>query len=147
MTAGRKYVEPSSFEKTFSRFLGFLAGVGLSPSYVHLLQVRGRKSGKLYSTAVNLVHLNRTQYLVAPRGRTQWARNAEVVGEVVLKRGAARRFRLRPLADSEKPPILKLYLTDYKTAVGKFFPIPPDAALESFAEIAPGYPVFELIPG
>jgi hypothetical protein len=146
MAAERKYEEPSSLEKTFNRFFGFLAGVGLSPSYIHLLQVRGRKSRKLYSTAVNLVHLNGKEYLVAPRGRTQWVRNAEAVGEITLKRGTARKLHLRPLSDSEKPPVLKLYLTDYKSAVGRFFPIPPDAALESFVEIAHGYPVFELIP-
>lgn len=147
MAVERKYEEPSSLEKTFNRFFGFLAGAGLSPSYIHLLQVRGRKSGKRYSTAVNLVHLNGKEYLVAPRGRTQWVRNAEAAGEITLKRGTARKLHLRPLADSEKPAVLKLYLTDYKSAVGRFFPIPPDAPLESFAEIAPGYPVFELIPG
>jgi deazaflavin-dependent oxidoreductase (nitroreductase family) len=146
MAADRKYQEPSSFEKAFNRLFGFLAGVGLSPSFIYLLQVRGRKSGKLYSTAVNLVHLNGKEYLVAPRGRTQWVRNAEAAGEITLKRGASRKLQLRPLADSEKPPVLKLYLTDYKSAVGKFFPIPPDAPLESFAEIASGYPTFELIP-
>jgi deazaflavin-dependent oxidoreductase (nitroreductase family) len=146
MASGRKYVEPSSLEKTFNRVFGFLAGIGLSPSFIYLLQVRGRKSGKLYSTAVNLVHLNGKEYLVAPRGRTQWVRNAEAAGEITLKRGASRKLKLRQLADSEKPPVLKLYLTDYKSAVGKFFPIAPDAPLESFAEIASGYPAFELIP-
>ena len=146
MASDRKYVEPSSLEKTFNRVFGFLAGIGLSPSFIYLLRVRGRKSGKLYSTAVNLVHLNGKEYLVAPRGRTQWVRNAEAAGEITLKRGASRKLKLRQLADSEKPPVLKLYLTDYKSAVGKFFPIAPDAPLESFAEIASGYPAFELIP-
>jgi deazaflavin-dependent oxidoreductase (nitroreductase family) len=146
MASDRKYVEPSSLEKTFNRVFGFLAGIGLSPSFIYLLQVRGRKSGKLYSTAVNLVHLNGKEYLVAPRGRTQWVRNAEAAGEITLKRGASRKLKLRQLADSEKPLVLKLYLTDYKSAVGKFFPIAPDAPLESFAEIASGYPAFELIP-
>ena len=146
MASDRKYVEPSSLEKTFNRVFGFLAGIGLSPSFIYLLRVRGRKSGKLYSTAVNLVHLNGKEYLVAPRGRTQWVRNAEAAGEITLKRGASRKLKLRQLVDSEKPPVLKLYLTDYKSAVGKFFPIAPDAPLESFAEIASGYPAFELIP-
>lgn len=146
MASDRKYVEPSSLEKTFNRVFGFLAGIGLSPSFIYLLRVRGRKSGKLYSTAVNLVHLNGKEYLVAPRGRTQWVRNAEAAGEITLKRGASRKLKLRQLADSEKPPVLKLYLTHYKSAVGKFFPIAPDAPLESFAEIASGYPAFELIP-
>ena len=30
---------------------------------------------------------------------------------------------------------------------GRSSPVPPDAALKSFAEIASGDPVFELIPG
>jgi hypothetical protein len=90
--------------------------------------------------------MNGKQFLVAPRGRTQWVRNAEASGEVTLKKGARRKFRLRPLADSEKPHVLKQYLTNYKEAVQRFFPIPPDARLDAFAEIAAGYPAFELIP-
>lgn len=90
------------------------------------------------------MELNGKQFLVAPRGRTQWVRNAEAAGEVTLKRGSRRRFRLRPLDDSEKPQVLKAYLTNYKSAVKKFFPIPPGAPLEEFAKIAGGYPVFEL---
>jgi hypothetical protein len=40
--------------------------------------------------------------------------------------------------------VLKSYLTNYKSAVQKFFPIPPNAPLEEFAKIGAGYPVFEL---
>lgn len=146
MPVERKYEAPSSFEKAFNRMLGTIAGVGLGPSYVHLLKVRGRKSGKLNSTPVSLLEMNGKMFLVAPRGRTQWVRNAEAAGEITLKRGATRKFRLRALADSEKPPVLKKYLTDYKGAVGRFFPVAPDAPLDAFARIAAGYPVFELIP-
>lgn len=146
MAADRKYVAPSSFEKAFNRLLGLIASLSLGPPYVRRLEVRGRKSGKLYSTAVSVLDLNGKLYLVAPRGRTQWVKNAEAAGEVTLKRGAARRFRLRPLNDSEKPPVLKAYLTSYKGTVGRFFPIPPDSPLEAFAEIANGYPAFEMTP-
>jgi deazaflavin-dependent oxidoreductase (nitroreductase family) len=145
MPAERQYEEPSSFEKTFNRVFGFMAGLGIAPSYIYLLEVRGRKSGKLYSTAVNLVELGGKKFLVAPRGRTQWVRNAEAAGEVTLKRGSRAKFQLRPLADTEKPEILKLYLRSYKGAVQRFFPIPPDSPPEAFAEIASGYPTFELI--
>ncbi len=146
MTSDREYREPSVVEKIFNRIFGFVAGLGLAPSFIYLLEVKGRKSGKVYSTAVNLLEINGKQFLVAPRGRTQWVRNAEASGEVTLKKGARRKFRLRPLADSEKPHVLKQYLTNYKGAVQRFFPIPPDATLEAFAEIAAGYPAFELIP-
>lgn len=146
MPEERKYQAPSSFEKLFNRLLGTLASWGVGPSYVHKLQVKGRKSGKLNSTAVSLLQFNGKTFLVAPRGRTQWARNAEAAGEVTLKRGSTRRYRLRTLADSEKAPVLKAYLTNYKGAVGRFFPVQPDASLEAFAQIAAGYPVFELSP-
>lgn len=144
MAEPRNYQPPSSFEKTFNHMLGFIAGIGLGPSYVHLLRVRGRKSGKLYSTPVSMLELSGKHFLVAPRGRTQWVRNAEAAGEITLKRGAEKKFRLRPLADSGKAPVLKAYLTNYKSAVQRFFPIQPDAPLTAFAEIATGYPVFEL---
>ncbi|HEX3106656.1 MAG TPA: nitroreductase family deazaflavin-dependent oxidoreductase [Terriglobales bacterium] len=144
MPADRKYEAPSSGEKLFNRAFGFFAGLGIAPSFIYLLEVRGRKSGKLYSTAVNLLELNGKQFLVAPRGRTQWVRNAEAAGGVTLKRGSRRRFRLRALNDSEKPEVLRAYLTNYKSAVRKFFPVPPDAPPDEFAKIAAGYPVFEL---
>jgi deazaflavin-dependent oxidoreductase (nitroreductase family) len=143
----REFRPATPLQRLFNRAFGFLVGLGLTPSYNYLLEVRGRKSGRLYSTPVNLHGVNGKQYLVAPRGRTQWAKNAEVTAEVTLtKRGERRRFRLRPLPESEKPEILKSYLNAYPGAVKRFFPIPPHAPLEEFAKIAPGYPAFELIP-
>jgi deazaflavin-dependent oxidoreductase (nitroreductase family) len=146
MPAEQEYQAPSPGEKLFNRIFGLLAGIGIAPSFIYLLEVRGRKSGRLYSTAVDLLELNGKQFLVAPRGRTQWVRNAEAAGEVTLKRGSRRKFRLRALADSEKPEVLKAYLTNYKSAVQRFFPIKPDAPLDEFAKIAAGYPAFELLP-
>jgi deazaflavin-dependent oxidoreductase (nitroreductase family) len=140
----RAYQAPSWFEITVNRLLGKIAGWGLGPAYVYLLQVRGRKTGKLYSTPVSLLELDGKMFLVAPRGRTQWVRNAEVAGEITLKRGATRRFRLRQLADLEKPQVLKAYLANYKKAVQRFFPLKAEAPLSDFAQIAAGYPAFEL---
>jgi deazaflavin-dependent oxidoreductase (nitroreductase family) len=146
MTSERDYKTPSAAEKTFNRIFGFVAGLGLAPSFIYLLEVKGRKSGKVYSTAVNLLEINGKQFLVAPRGRTQWVKNAEASREITLKRRSRRKFRLRPLENPEKPQVLKQYLTNYKGAVQRFFPVQPDASLEAFAQIAAGYPAFELIP-
>ena len=147
MAGEREFRVATPKEKLFNQAFGFLVGLGLSPSYNYLLEVKGRKSGKVYSTPVNLHEVNGKQYLVAPRGRTQWVRNAEVSGEVTLKKlGRRRTYRLRPLADAEKPEILKSYLVRYGSMVQRFFPLKPDATLEAFAEIAPGYPAFEMLP-
>ena len=134
-------------ERLFNRLFGVFVGLGLSPSFNYLLEVKGRKSGKVYSTPINLHEVNGRQYLVAPRGRTQWVRNAEVSGEVTLKKiGKRRAYKLRALADSEKPEILKSYLARYGSMVQRFFPVKSDSPLQAFAEIAAGYPAFELIP-
>jgi len=139
--------EPSAGEKLFNRLFGFLVGLGLGFSYNYLLEVRGRKTGKIYSTPIDLLEMNGKKYLVAPRGRTQWVRNAEAAGEVTLKKGSKpQKFRLRPIPDAEKPPILKAYLDTFKREVQRYFPIPAGSPPESFAAVARSYPAFELLP-
>jgi hypothetical protein len=141
-----KYQPPSTIEALFNRTFGFLAGLGIAPKFIYLLEVRGRKTGKIYRSPVNLMEIAGKQILVAPRGRTQWVRNAEASNEITLKRASYRQaFALKPIPDPDKPPILKEYLDRYASAVKKFFPIPPNSPAESFCAIAPNYPVFELI--
>ena len=86
------------------------------------------------------------RYLVAPRGRTQWVRNAEAAGEITLKKGSKRqKYELRPLSDVEKLPVLKAYLDSFKKEVQRYFPIPAGSPPEAFAEVASSYPAFELL--
>jgi deazaflavin-dependent oxidoreductase (nitroreductase family) len=141
------FLKPSPLERAFNRFFGFLVGLGFGLKHNYLLQVRGRKTGKLYSTPIDLLEQDGKRYLVAPRGCTQWVRNAEAAGEVTLKRGSFRQaFRLRPLPDEDKPRYLKEYLERFKTAVQRYFPVSAGSPEDAFAEIASRYPVFELLP-
>src|SRR3954447_21322165 len=104
----RDFRQPTAIERLFNRAFGFLIGKGLGFKHNYLLQVRGRKSGKLYSTPIDLLERDGRPYLVAPRGHTQWVRNAEAAGEVVLKKGSFHQtFRLRPIDNGDKPPLLK----------------------------------------
>jgi deazaflavin-dependent oxidoreductase (nitroreductase family) len=137
---------PSATERFFNRAFGFLVGMGLGFSYNYLLQVRGRKSGKIYSTPIDLLELGGKKFLVAPRGRTQWVRNAEAAGEVTLKKGSTRqKFGLRALSDAEKPEILKAYLDTFRREVQRYFPVPAGSPPQAFAEVLGSYPAFELI--
>jgi|SRR5690242_2167352 len=139
--------EPTAVEKLFNRTFGFFVGLGLGFSHSYLLQVRGRKSGKLYSTPVDLLQVNGKRYLVAPRGRTQWVRNAEAAGEIMLKKGSRReKFRLNPIPDDAKPTILKAYLDNFSREVQTYFPVPAGSPVELFTEWAANYPAFELLP-
>jgi len=131
-------------ERGLNRLLGVLFGLGLGLRHNYLLQVRGRKSGRIYSTPVNLLKSDRKLYLVCPRGRAQWVRNAEVSGLVLLKRRRTQEFRLRPVPDEQKPAILKEYLERYKTTVQRYFPVSSDSSPSAFAPYVARYPVFEL---
>jgi deazaflavin-dependent oxidoreductase (nitroreductase family) len=138
---------PSTMERFFNRVFGFVVGLGWGFSYNYLLQVRGRKSGKIYSTPIDLLELDGKRFLVAPRGHTQWVRNAQAAGEVTLKKGSKRqKFGLRALTDQEKPEILKAYLDRFRREVQTYFPVPAGSPEESFRELVADYPAFELIP-
>ena len=147
MAGQPEFRKPSSTERLFNRAFGFLVGLGLGFSHNYALQVRGRKSGTIYSTPINLLELKGKKFLVAPRGRAQWVRNAEVAGEITLKRGRnVQKFRLRPLSGAEKLGVLKAYLDRFKREVQTYFPVPAGSPVAQFEGIADSYPAFELIP-
>jgi hypothetical protein len=146
MAGNQEFHAPSRVERIFNRIYGFLVGIGVGFSYNYLLQVKGRKSGKLYSTPVDLLEMEGKRFLVAPRGRTQWVRNAEVAGEILLKKGRqSSRFKMRPLVGPEKLWVLKAYLDRFRREVQGYFPVPADSPAEAFEQVAENYPAFELI--
>src|SRR5205809_356464 len=83
------------------------------------LEVRGRKSGEWRQTPVNLLRYQGSEYLVAPRGHTQWVKNLRASGQGRLRVGRrAQGFSAVELADDEKPPLLRAYLKKWKFEVG-----------------------------
>jgi len=145
-TTRETFLKPTPVERIFNRFVGVMIGWGIGLRHGHLLEVRGRKSGTLYSTPVDLLEMNGKSYLVCPRGRAQWVRNAEAAGRVGLRRGSSRReFSLREVADSDKPPLLKEYLDRFKLAVQRYFPVAAGSPAAAFEPHVQRYPVFELI--
>jgi deazaflavin-dependent oxidoreductase (nitroreductase family) len=138
---------PSAVERVFNRAFGVLVGLGLGLRHNYLVQVRGRTSGRVHATPVNVLELSGRRWLVAGRGRTQWVRNAEAAGEVVLRRGRRSvRYRARAVPDAEKPEVLAAYLARFRLTVQRYFPVPAGAPPAAFAAVAGRYPVFELIP-
>lgn len=127
--------------------IGGLVGLGVGPAHMRVLEVVGRKSGRRYTLPVDLLDYGGKPYLVAPRGYTQWVRNAEAQGEVTLRRGTKRaRYGLRPLGDAEKPAVLKAYLDGFHSEVQRFFPVKAGSSVDAFAPLVAQYPAFELLP-
>jgi len=145
MTTAPRYVQPGWFTKNvFNRLVVWLTRLGVSVRGSRELRVRGRTSGEWRRTPVNLLHHEGREYLVAPRGRTQWVRNLEAAGSGELRVGRrVEPFRATPVGDGDKVDILRDYLRHWKMEVGVFFGgVGPDASDEEIAAIAPGYPVF-----
>jgi deazaflavin-dependent oxidoreductase (nitroreductase family) len=127
--------------------VGALLRVGLGPAHTYLLTVRGRRSGRIYSTPVTLVEeKGGLRWLVAPYGEVAWVRNARAAGEAALRRGR----RVEPVAvfelgPQEAAPVLKRYLTDVPIT-RPFFDVTPASELRAFAAEAPRHPVFRIVP-
>jgi deazaflavin-dependent oxidoreductase (nitroreductase family) len=141
------FAKPSAVERIFGSVLMALVRIGIVRGHFYVLDVRGRKTGKIFSVPVDPLDLDGHRYLVCPRGESNWVRNARAAGEVRLIRALHRqRYRVREVPPEMRPPILKAYLDRFASEVQRFFPISKGSAPERFIEIAPRYPVFELQP-
>jgi deazaflavin-dependent oxidoreductase (nitroreductase family) len=90
-----------------------LLRVGLGRRHTYLLTVRGRRSGRLYSTLVTLVEEDGRRWLVAPYGEVSWVRNARAAGQVTLSRGRhSETVAIVELGPAESAPVLKRYVTE-----------------------------------
>jgi deazaflavin-dependent oxidoreductase (nitroreductase family) len=130
----------------FNRIVGLLTRTGVSIYGSRVLEVRGRKSGEWRSTPVNLLRYESGDYLVAPRGQTQWVKNLRASGEGRLRLGSrSQSFTAVELADDQKPALLRAYLKKWKVEVGVFFSgVGPDSPDDELRRIAPDHPVFRL---
>ena len=143
MTATR-YLEPGLATRMSNKMVQRLTKLGVSVWGSRVLMVRGRKSGEVREVPVNLLPFEGKQFLVAPRGETQWVRNLRVAGEGQLRVGnRVQAFTYRELPDDEKPAVLRPYLKRWKFEVGVFFDGHSAKSSDGeLAAIAPGYPVF-----
>ena len=147
VSEARPFHRPNALERALNRAIGALAGLGLGPAHIWVLEVRGRTSGRIRATPVDLLPEQGRLYLVAPRGYTEWVRNAEASGGITLRRGRRRvAYRLRALAAAEKPAVLRAYLDRFRREVQRYFPVPAGSPPDAFVPLASRYPAFELLP-
>jgi deazaflavin-dependent oxidoreductase (nitroreductase family) len=147
--AAERYVKPGWFtQHVFNPIVNGLTKLGISVWGSRELRVRGRTSGEWRSNPVNLLTVDGAQYLVAPRGITQWVKNLRVAGDGELRVGKkVEPFTATELSDAEKPPILRAYLKRWKSEVGVFFDgVGPDASDDELLAIGPKHPVFRIAP-
>lgn len=140
------YQAPDAAARAFNAVIRALAEVGVSIAGTRAIRVRGRKSGAMRSTVVNVMTVDGVDYLISPRGNTQWARNARAAGWLEM----GPRWRHTPIpvsdvADDAKPALLKRYLDRWYWEVkGHVAGLTPESSPEELRAAAPLIPVFAL---
>src|ERR1700728_2959897 len=86
-----RYEELNRIARAGNVVIRWLAELGISIAGTRALQVRGRKTGKPRAVVINLLTVDGVDYVVSPRGNTQWARNLRAAGVVEI--GPRRRGR------------------------------------------------------
>ena len=112
-----------------------------------VLEVPGRTSGEPRRVPVNLLRHEGRNFLVAPRGETEWVRNVRANGgrlDLLLGRRRGHHVATE-LDDAEKPDVLRAYLARWKAEVGIFFDgVDAGSSDDELLAIAPRHPVFVL---
>ena len=141
-----RYDEPTRAARAANTLIRRLAELGVSIAGTRALRVRGRTTGKFRVVVVNVLTVEGVDYLVSPRGTTQWVRNvraAEVVE--VGPRWRRRRLRAGEVEDSAKPDLLRRYLDKWYWEVkGHIAGLTPDSGDDELRAAAPSIPVFKL---
>lgn len=85
-----------------------LTRVGLGASYRYILIVPGRKTGRLYSTPVDVISVGGQRWLVAGYGPASWVRNLRAAGEATLRCGShSHRFAVEEVEARDAVPVLR----------------------------------------
>ena len=144
--ADASYKQPDWFTAhVMNPLLKGIHRLGISVQGSQTLAVRGRKSGEMRTNPVNPFELDGQTYLLAPRGNTQWVRNMRAAGQGELRRGRkVRHFHATEVPDSEKLPLMRLYMDKWSWEVKGFLGIDADAPDEELERILPDHPAFVL---
>jgi len=143
-----RYLAPGRTTALFNALTKWLTTHGISLLGSRVLAVRGRKSGQTRTTVINLFTYEGSQYLLAPRGHTEWVRNLRAAGEGDLRLGRrVEHFTPVEIADADKEPLIRLYLRKWAWETGAFFDgLKADSPATDIEAAAPGFPVFRIVP-
>lgn len=169
MTGRRPLLEPVDYSaripyrrpaRSYLRlqWIGFLlTRLGLSPSYVVLLEVPGRRTGIIRRT--NLVRATHDghSYLVGLGGESEWVRNVRAAGgRVTIGRRVRRAATLVEVPVAERPAVIRAYVLRAGRRPGSrsvtrearnYFGVGPGLRDDELAEAAVRYPVFRVVHG
>lgn len=140
----QRYVRPNRLDGWMAKGMRTMARIGISVMGSRELRVLGRKSGVVRTNIVNLLQLEGHQYLLAPRGMTEWVRNLRAAGAGELRLGRhVQSFVAAEVPDGEKEPIMRAYLQRWGFEASRFFEgLGKGSTGEEMMSYASSFPVF-----
>jgi deazaflavin-dependent oxidoreductase (nitroreductase family) len=155
MTIERGYRRPTWARVHFWDPLArFMIRRGLAPggdsgdgSGMRVLEVRGRKTGRLYQRPVAVATVVGRRYIVSLWGESQWVRNlrADTTAQLLLGR-RVEPVEAHELEGGEEKAVLMLAISrEYPFFARGYFKVDPkQVTLEQARELAARYPVFRI---
>ena len=134
----------SAWRRVLNGLVRPLARLGLAGRSTYVLTVRGRTSGKLWSTPVSIVEHGGERWLVAPYGERNWVKNARAAGSVELQRGRrSDRLAVEEVDAAGAVPVLREYYRRFRVT-RPFFDVTLDSSEDDWLAEAPRHPAFRL---
>jgi deazaflavin-dependent oxidoreductase (nitroreductase family) len=139
---------PSWMQRRANTMLTRVLRKGRGPSFMRLLTVHGRTTGRPRTAPVVPVHDGDRTWVVSPFGEVAWVRNARATRRVELQRGDEHTtYAARELDAHEAVPVLRRYLTmPSRFFVRRHFEVSAKSPADAIAAEANRHPVFELTP-
>ncbi|HVH54030.1 MAG TPA: hypothetical protein VNA32_07860 [Actinomycetota bacterium] len=137
----------TAFKRIGNGLLARIVRRGRGPKPMHVVTVRGRKSGKEYSTPFWLLERPDGWYWVSVFGETNTIKNARAAGHVTVSRGATRdEVRLVEVPVESRLPFLHEYVAANTSSMVRTYFASPTTSDDELEALARDHTVFKLEP-
>ncbi len=136
---------PNALARALNRGWARLATLGVGPSRLAAMEVRGRSTGRMIAFPVVVADYQGERYVVSMLGEdVNWVRNVRAAGgRAVLSHGSREDVHLEEVDPADRPAILRRYL-ELAPGARSHVPASHRAPAAEFENLAGRYPVFRI---
>ena|SRR5579859_4276810 len=131
-------------QRLMNTIFGTMIRLGLIPG-AHLMSVPGRKSGKMQTIPLFVLHHEEQRWLVAGYAGSDWVKNLRAAGWCEFFHDRIKeRVEVIEVEDLDIRAVVLREFVRKAPGANRAYTIKPDAPLEDYAALAPEHPVFRV---